>query len=320
MPSLDPAVFRDEAIAAETHSHIAEIAAKMKGADIWAVDPAVIREDRRQGRGAFPMAPKSPHAVTETIAGPHGPIELRILAPENPTGVYLHIHGGGWMLGQADFQDPALERLGTRLGLAAVSVEYRLAPENPFPAAPDDCEAAALWLLDAAPRRFRTDRLFIGGESAGANLAVLTLLRLRERHGRTGFAGANLIAGCYDLSMTPSARAWGRRGIILDTRDIENFVKGYLSDGRDARHPAISPLYADLAGLPPALFSVGTRDALVDDSLFMAARWEAAGNPAELAVWPGGVHVFQGFDFPLARAAFEREIAFLGPLIGQKGE
>jgi acetyl esterase/lipase len=317
MPSPDPAVFRDDAIAPETRAHHEDVARRMKGADIWAVPAEEIREQRRQGKGAFPMAPKSPRAVTETISGPHGPIELRFLAPERPRGVYLHIHGGGWMLGQADFQDPALERLGERLGLAAVSVEYHLAPEHPFPAAPDDCEAAAQWLVEEAPRRFGTDRLFIGGESAGANLSVLTLIRLRDRLGRMPFAGANLTAGCYDLGLTPSARRWGQRGLILDTRDVQSFAKTYLGDGRDPRDPAISPLYADLAGLPPALFSVGTYDALLDDSLFMAARWEAAGGHAELAVWPGGVHVFQSFDFPLAREAFEREVAFLGRLFGQ---
>ena len=97
---------------------------------------------------------------------------MRIIAPENPRGVYLHIHGGGWTWGTADEQDPWLDRLAERCGLAVVSVEYRLAPENPYPAAPDDCEAAALWLIREAESRFGTSRLFIGGESAGAHLSA----------------------------------------------------------------------------------------------------------------------------------------------------
>ena len=318
MPSVDRAAFDPRAIEPETHALNAEIAAKVAAAgDMWAFAPDVIRDSRRQGRGIFPLPPKSARAVVETIAGPGGPLALRIIAPERPRGIYLHIHGGGWMLGQSDFQDNALERLATRSGLACVSVEYRLAPEHPFPAGPDDCEAAALWLVGAGLERFGTATLFIGGESAGANLAVLTMLRLRDRAGIAPFTGANLIAGCYDLSMTPSARRWGRRGLILDTRDIELFARAYVQNGQDLRDPAISPLYADLAGMPPALFSVGTMEALIDDSLFMAARWESAGSEASLAIWPGGVHVFQGFDFPMARRAAAGEEAFFHALLSQ---
>ncbi|MDQ0472361.1 alpha/beta hydrolase [Labrys wisconsinensis] len=315
MPSIDPAVFSPAAVAPETEALNRSIVAKLEAApDQWAFPADEIREARRQGKGAFPLAPKSPRAVTETIAGPGGPLALRILAPPAPSGVYLHIHGGGWMLGQADFQDPMLERLGEACGLACVSVDYRLAPEHPYPAGPEDCEAAALWLVREGKARFGTERFFIGGESAGANLSAVTMLRLRDRHGLVPFRGANLIAGCYDLAMTPGARRWGRRRLILDTRDIALFVKAYLAHRENPSDPGISPLHADLAGLPPALFSVGTRDPLLDDSLFMAARWEAAGNRADLKVWPGGVHVFQGFDFPLAHQAFAAETAFLNGL------
>jgi acetyl esterase len=312
MPSVDPRLFSAEAIDPSTAEMVQAIAATLAGApDLWSYPPATVRESRRAGRGVFPLSPPSPRARTEEILGPAGPLMLRIVAPERPRGVYLHIHGGGWVLGGADMQDNALERLAERCGLACVSVEYRLAPEHPYPAGPDDCEAAALWLARHAIERFQTDRLLIGGESAGAHLSVITLIRLRDRHGIMPFAGANLIAGCYDLGLTPSARRWGRRGIVLDTRDIRQFVRHYLPAQVDARDPDVSPLHAELAGLPPALFSVGTSEALLDDSLFMAARWEAAGNRAELRVWPGGIHVFQSFDFPMAHAAFEEERAFL---------
>src|SRR5690606_5171609 len=101
------------------------------------------------------------------------------------------------------------ERLVDHCGLAVVSVDYRLAPEAPYPAAPDDCEAAARWLAAEAKERFGTDRLFIGGESAGAHLSVVTMVRLRDRHRLTPFCGANLNAGCFDLALTPSARRFG---------------------------------------------------------------------------------------------------------------
>ena len=315
MPVVDPSLFSPQSITPETAAMNADILAKMSVLpDIWAFPPEVIREARRAGRGPFPISPRSPRARILTIEGKGGPLALRIVSPEQPKGVYLHLHGGGWVLGQADFQDGMLEKWASEAGLACVSVEYRLAPEHPWPAGPDDCETAALWLVAEGPTLFGTDRYFIGGESAGGNLSVVTLLRLRDRHGLTPFRGANLIAGCYDLGLTPSARQFGSERLILTTRDIRLFVKHYLAKGENPSAPDISPLYADLRGMPPALFSVGTRDPLIDDSLFMAARWEAAGHQASLKIWPGGCHVFQGFDFPLTDQAFAAERAFIEAL------
>jgi acetyl esterase len=318
MPTIDPVLFRPDAVSAETRAMNDEVARRIAASpDIWAYPPETLREARRAGRGPFPLGPKSPRARMASVAGPDGAIPVRILTPADPRGVYLHIHGGGWMLGEASFHDGVFERFAERCGLATVSVDYRLAPEHPFPAAPEDCMAVALWLVERAAAEFGTRALLVGGESAGANLAVLTLLRLRERGLLAPFLGANLIAGCYDLGLTPSARRWGERGLILDTRDIRQFVRAYLAHGEDPRDVSISPLYADLSGLPPALFSAGTQEALLDDSLFMAARWEAAGSAATLKVWPGGVHVFESFDFPMAREAQEAEIAFLNAILDQ---
>jgi acetyl esterase len=311
MPFIDPALFSPDAVAPATAAMNADITAKMSALpDLWAFPPEMIRETRRQGRGIFPLQAKSARAKVEAIAGRHGPVPVRIITPDAPTGVYLHIHGGGWMFNQADFYDETMEKIVAATGMATVSVDYRLAPEHPYPAGPDDCEAAALWLVAEGMKRFGADRFFIGGESGGATLAAATLLRLRDRHGLTPFRGANLIAGCYDLGVTPSARLFGQERLVLTTRDIALFVRAYVPGDVDVRSPDVSPLYADLAGLPPALFSVGTRDALVDDTLFMATRWENAGNAAVLRIWPGGCHVFQGFDFPMTNEAFAQEVAF----------
>jgi acetyl esterase/lipase len=309
---IDPALFDPSTISEEIHAQNAEIVAKLsKLGRYWEAPPALIRENRRKGLGAFPLMPLSSRANVITIDGPGGPLPLRIIAPENPRGAYLHIHGGGWTIGTADEQDPWLDRLAERCGLAVVSVEYRLAPEHPFPAGPDDCEAAALWLIREAQERFGTSRLFIGGESAGAHLSALTLLRLRDKHGLSPFRGANLFAGCYDVSLTPSAANWGDEPLILNTPGVKIFADNFCGPDLDRRDPAISPLYADLKGLPPALFSVGTRDLLLDDTLFMASRWVAAGNRADLAVWPGGAHVFIRFDSALCEQALSRIDAFI---------
>lgn len=310
---FDPNLFTAAAISAETKGINDIIINAMKDLpEWWDIGVATFREQRARGEGAFPLAPKSPRAREIEIDGKGNKVKLRIIAPEeSPHGVYLHIHGGGWVLGGADQQDPMLERIADRTGLACVSVEYRLAPENPYPAGPDDCEAAAIWLAKNAKAEFGTDALVIGGESAGGHLSAVTLLRMRDKHGFTGFRGANLVFGAFDMSMTPSQRAFGDERLILRTIDIEKFGDAFLPPHIDRRDPDVSPLYARLHDMPPALFSIGTRDALIDDSLFMHARWVAAGNQAELAVYPGGAHGFIAFPGALAAAANERMDAFL---------
>lgn len=307
---IDPALFRPDAVDPETRALNAEIVAKLSGLpDPWSVPVEVVRDRRRRGLGPFPALPHSPRARVIEIPGPAGPLPLRVVAPERPSGVYLHIHGGGWTWGTADEQDPWLERLAENCGLACVSVEYRLAPEHPYPAAPDDCEAAALWLVREGAAGLGSDRLLIGGESAGAHLSLVTLLRLRDRHGLAPFRAANLFAGCYDLALTPSAANWGDEKLILNTRDIRLFADGFCA-GADRRSPDVSPIHADLTGLPPLLVSAGTRDPLLDDSLFLAARAVAAGVPVDAAIWPGGAHVFHRFESALSERALARIDAF----------
>lgn len=310
---LRPALFREDAIAEDTARFNDAVVGLMTGLpEWWNVGAESTREARRQGRGPFPPIVKSPRARTVVITGRDGnEIPLRIIAPDQARGVYLHIHGGGWVLGSAEQQDPMLERIADKTGLAVVSVEYRLAPEDPYPAAPDDCESAAAWLVKHAKAEFGSDILTIGGELAGGHLSAATVLRMRDRYGYTGFRGANLVYGVFDLSMTPSQLAFGNRRLVLRTIDMQQFYNAFLPTITDRRVPDISPLYADLKGLCPALFSVGTLDALLDDTLFMYGRWIAAGNEAELAIYPGGAHGFTLFPNRLADEAGARSEAFL---------
>lgn len=310
---VDASAFQPETFAPETVALNADIIAKMSVMpDTWAFPAQLIRDLRKSGRGIFPVPAPSQRATTIEIPAPRGPIQLRVITPARgaPRGVYLHIHGGGWTFGSSDMQDDRLEILADAAGVATVSVEYHLAPEWPYPSAHDDCEHAALWLMRNAKARFGTDALTIGGESAGAHLTAATLLRMRDRHGLMPFRAANLVAGCYDLALTPSAAAFNER-LILTTRDIRNFVRAFVPAGVDLSNPDISPLNADLRGLPACFLSVGTRDALVDDTLFMASRLTAAGVSTEMKLWPGGCHVFQSFDFPMGRAAEAASAAFI---------
>ena len=314
---FDPALFADTAIDAETAKLNSDMIQMLTGQpEWWVVGAAAARAARRRGEGPFPAPVFSDRARIVTITGKDGnEIPLHVIAPPQPRGIYLHLHGGGWVLGGADMQDPMLERIADNTGQAVVAVEYRLAPEHPYPAGPDDCEAAAAWLVQNGKKEFGTGVLTIGGESAGGHLTAVTILRMRDRHGYTGFRGANIVYGAFDLGMTPSQRQFGNTRLVLRTIDMQQFYNAFLPTITDRCVPDISPLYADLKGLCPALFSVGTKDALLDDTLFMHARWVAAGNDAELAVYPGGAHGFTLFPNNLSRAATTKMDAFLNRVL-----
>ncbi len=237
-----------------------------------------------------------PEAVERRIAG----VRCRVFAPDGPArAVYLHFHGGGMILGAPEMNDPANLDLSRRFGVAVVSVDYRLAPEHPYPAGPDDGTAVAAWLVENALREFGSARLLVGGESAGGYMAAAVLLRARDELGAIDrFAGANLVFGVYDWGRSPSQR--GTRPHegpdLLDPEGIRMFTDCYLPGRTDdeRRDPSVSPAFADLRGLPPLLLSVGGCDHLLDDTLLLASRAAAAGVEVELFVAPDLPH---GFGF-----------------------
>jgi len=266
----------------------------------------------RGGEGLWTTAPVE-QAVDRELPGPAGPIPARVMVPPEVDGVMLFLHGGGWCIGHATDDEPGLWELATSARVAMVSIDYRLAPEHPFPAGPDDCEAAAMWILEHGEREIGSARLVLGGGSAGGHLAALTLLRLRDRHDALGSVlAANLVAGAFDLGLSPSQRA-SADALVIPLTTLEacyaHFLPGLDREAR--RDPSISPLYADLHGMPPALFTVGTIDPLLDDSLFMAERWRAAGGDAEVAIYPEAVHGFAAFPTEMARIARARMARFI---------
>lgn len=257
--------------------------------------PSDLEELRAIRVNAPAPAPSDPPAVVEVVrtAGRSVPVRIHLPASGEVTGVFLEIHGGGFYSGSAARSDVRNRNLADALGLAVVSVDYRLAPEHPWPAAPDDCETAALWLADHAGHRFGTTQLSIGGFSAGATLAMTTLLRLRAR-GIPAYGSAVLQFGTYDLSaQTPAGR------LIAD----EYFLDAYAGSVEDRTHPDLSPIYADLTGLPPALIVVGAEDILLEDNLAMAVRLSAAGVDVDLRIYPASPHGFTGHATSMARAA-----------------
>jgi acetyl esterase/lipase len=197
-----------------------------------------------------------------------------------------------------------------------VSVEYRLIPAFAFTDCIDDCETAARWVLEACEAEFGVDRITIGGESAGGHLAAATILRLRDAG--THFdrvKGAALTYGCYDLGGTEMRRRAGRETLVLHGPTMSRILdkaRGITADNR--RDPALSPLYAELTGLPPALFVVGTRDPLQEDTELMYAKWVRQSHNAQLAIVPEAAH---GFN-KQANSTAEKTNAFIRHWIGRQ--
>ncbi len=261
----------------------------------------------------------SDDAVVREIAG----VPCRVFTTEEPaSAVYLHFHGGGMIIGAPEMSDYSNVDLRDRFGMAVVSVDYRLGPEHPHPAGPDDGVAVAEWLLANGEREFGSGRIVVGGESAGGYMSAIVLLRIRdELRAADRVLGANLIFGVYDWGRSPS-----QRGIrpspgpdLLEPVGIEFFTDCYLPGLTDdeRRDPSISPAFADLRGLPPALMSVGTSDHLLDDTLMLASRWAAAGNELELLVLPDMPHGFMAFPCEMTSLWNRRSHEWFARILGR---
>jgi len=249
------------------------------------------------------------------IPGPkgQGTVPIRVFVPNGEVrGAYLHVHGGGWVLGSERGGDPTLRRIASEAGVVVVSVGYRLAPEYPYPAGLNDCIAAASWLEDHLQDFGIADdaAIAIGGESAGANLAAAVMLRRRDECA-TPFRAAVLTFGVFTAKLDlPSMKEMWDRDLVLSGPIMQYFVNAYAT-GQDLEHPYISPLFADLKGMPPALFMVVTLDHLYSDTVHMANAWHKAGNVIELREFPGAPHGFTGFPAESAKTAIGAMAAFI---------
>jgi acetyl esterase len=313
---IDPAVFREDAVADETRAFYATLRETMVAQPFPPTSAQAYRDSLVELLATFSGGEiyRSPRARELVVCGG---VKLRVIDADDPAGVYLHMHSGGWVIGGADLQDAALERLVAATGQTVVSVEYRLAPEAPFPAALDDCEHAARWLSANALAELGSDRLSIGGESAGANLALATLIRVTAKPSATPFVAGNLAYGAYDLTMTPSQRQTD--SFIVTAEMLRWFADQYVPDPAQRTNPEVSPLYADLRGLPPLLLSVGTADPVLDDTLFLYVRLCAARVPVEIQILPGGDHSFDQSPLPISGQALARMAQFLSPASVEAG-
>ena len=250
------------------------------------------------GAGAYaPLGVRGVRVSTRRIHWLGHTVSLRILRPADasPRGVYIDYHGGGWAIGTASMDDQVNARIARDCKLVVVSVDYTTLPDITFENQITQAAAAADWIFTHAEAEFGARDLFIGGESAGAHLAACALLRMRDtRADFSRLRGAALYYGPYDLSCTPSVRNAPRDTLVLDGPAMLTGLAKLLPDRDEAgrRAPDVSPLYADLSRLPPALLLCGTIDPLIDDSRLMAERWKAANGNARLILVPEGPHAF----------------------------
>ena len=241
-----------------------------------------------------------------TIETPDGPVALRILEPAGAArGIVVDLHGGGWVVGSAALND-RLTAYFVRAGFVVVSVDYRLLTqglEDSLADAVADCAHAIRWARTEGRIRFCAPTVLVIGESAGAHLGALAMLRLRDA-GERDLPPCAFVQGVFDLSGTPSVRAATRKTLLFDGPNLQRDLARLAPDRDEAglRRPDLSPLYADLTGLPQALFVTGEEDPLRDDSILMAQAW-ASHAPATLLDVPTAPHGFQHFTAATARAA-----------------
>ncbi len=265
--------------------------------------PQVIQTLLKAGQiaGAGKLAKQGQQAEKRSVGVDGISVPVRILRPKGKAkGVVLDIHGGGWVIGNAQMNDDLNLALVKACEVAVVSVDYRLAVSTPVEGLMDDCLSAARWLLGSDCEEFAGLPVIIIGESAGGHLAAATLLRLKAWPDLLRrVSGAVLYYGVYDLTGTPSVRAAGPETLVLHGPGMVDALRLLTPDATDEerRQPPLSPLYGDLTGMPPALMFAGELDPLLDDTVQMAERW-ATSSEVEVHVMPVCAHGF--IHFPTA--------------------
>ncbi|KAI9786671.1 MAG: hypothetical protein M1839_006222 [Geoglossum umbratile] len=302
--TLDAAKFHPSSVSEETkkiNALFEHITAK--GPQWHEIGIAKYRQMREIGKTSMPLPVYLPGAREATVPSREAgrDIPLRVYRPDNgqpSRGVFLHFHGGG--------SDSSLKMYANKCQLTAVSVGYRLAPEDPYPAAIHDSFDVAEYLVDHAEQEYGGKLLFIGGESAGACLTALTafqLMRLRPAH---RLAGLIFPYGLFDLTLGLPKVFSFTKPLVVNVEELQQFGDAYVPGMSTAerKHPSVSPLYEDMQALasaspkqslPPALFLCGTEDPLLDDTLLMSVKWMAAGSEAILKIYPGAPHGFTIF-------------------------
>lgn len=252
------------------------------------------------------------------LSGAYGPRTARFYRPvasETPQACMIYFHGGGWIIGDVETEDRKLRHLADLSGMAILSVDYVLAPEHPFPGPGDDCIACINdAIARAAELGIDPEKIVLGGASAGANLALVSALSLRDAGQK--LAGLLLFYGAFDLTYSGESMELLKSGFFLDKDSMYRFRGHYCPDQDNWRKPEASPLFGDFAGLPKTFISAPDADPLFNDSTRLARRMRGTGIDVELKVYEGAIHGFTMFQerFKCARVGVEDGAEFLKSL------
>lgn len=281
-------------------------------------DPAEARQLMATPAEMLENAVRVGSVEDRSIPGPHGDgLPVRVYRPieesTQPPPVIVYLHGGGWVFGGLDDVDGVCRGLSNEVGSVVVSVDYRLAPEHPFPLPVEDAYAAVSWVADNSEElRVDAGRLIIAGDSAGGNLAAAAALMARDR-GFPSIAFQLLIYPVLEADFSRDSYIQNAEGYLLTTRHMQWFWDHY-ADADARQDPYAAPLRAaDLSGLPPTHIVIAEYDVLRDEGLAYAKRLREAGVPVAVRNYPGAFHGFFGFGalVPVARVAFDDVVAEL---------
>ncbi len=261
--------------------------------------------------------------MTETLDMEADGLRLRLYRPvaDRPLPVMLYIHGGGWTLFSIDTHDRLMREYAAGAGVAVLGIEYSLSPEHKFPVALDQCSAAIDWIADQGEALgLDASRIVIGGDSAGANLAVATCLLRRDRDNSVPIAML-LNYGAFAPEHSASYDRFGNGAYSLEPEEMDAFWDNYVDDPALLAEPLVAPLRAKLEGLPPAFVAIAECDILADCNRAFAARLAEAGVPVEAVLYRGATHSFlEAMSISgLARRAIGEQSRWISTIAGDAG-
>lgn len=290
------------------HRHWFRLRLKRETID-WSTSIPELRQRVEKSAGMFGKLPPGIEVSSVTIDG----FSAEWICPSLPSNeqAILYFHGGGYVMGSSRAHRGIVAKFVMGSGIGALVFDYRLAPEHPFPAALDDSVAAYRWLLSQG---FSPSRIAFAGDSAGGGLCLATLLAIRDK-GISLPAAAAVLSPWTDLKC--NGNSYTRKDPLAPEGSWLVYSKYYAGES-DPTLPLISPLYGDLAGLPPLLISVGEDESMLDDSVQFAEKARIAGVDVKLHVGKGMVHCYPALSplFPEAKEALERICAFLSTYTG----
>lgn len=287
-----------------------QMSAMTASVDLQAIGAAEMQQRSAAGAAAFGIGPEVARIEDLTVDGGAGSLSARLYRPgRDMCGLIVYLHGGGWVLGSLESHDAMLRRLALAAHCAIISVDYRLAPQYPFPAALEDSYAALNGIARRADNILgQTVPLIVAGDSTGGNLATCTAMLVRDRGGPP-LAAQLLLYPNTDGDFTRASYEAHAEGCSLTTETMKWFWDQYIPDPDKRTNPLASPLRSpDLRGLPPAMIEIAAFDPLFDENTIYAERLEAAGVPTKVRIWDGLCHGFaqMAMILPPAGAAVDR--------------